>query len=160
MTVFDDIIRQYVVKNTDDVVEVKSLARDCPCCDKNTLSGILLESSCTYVLWCTACEVAAVGSEPMEVLRKMRHVKSNARKVEDFEEDRRRAANAEGYTEWGELVAAFHERTRMMLDLEKEVEEFKRCLAGRKEECPLIVKELKNKVYTGVFSRHLIEEGL
>lgn len=132
MKVFDDIIRKYVVKNTDDVVEVKSLARDCPCCDKNTLSGILLESSCTYVLWCAACEVAAVGSDPMEVLRKMRHVKSNARKVEDFEEDRRRVANAEGYAEWYDFVQEYHARGKRVRDLEQEVKELKNKVDGNK----------------------------
>lgn len=146
MKFFDNIIRNYVVKKTDDVVEIKTLVRECPCCGKNALSSVLLESSGTYVLWCTACEIAAVGWEPTEVLRQMRLVKRNARKVKDFEEDRRRVANAEGYEEWSDLMRVYHERTKRVFDLEQEVKELKMKLMMIKRGCPLIVEELKNKV--------------
>lgn len=81
----------------------------------------------------------------------MRSVKSNERMVEDFEEERRIKANAEGFAEWYDFVQEFHERTRKMIDLEREVEELKRRLKGHKEECPLhacplIMDALKDKM--------------
>lgn len=147
MKVFNNIIRNYLVKKTDNVVEIKTLVRECPCCGKNALSSVLLESSGTYVLWCTACEIAAVGREPMDVLHRMLLVKRNARRVKDFEEDRRRVANAEGYEEWSDLMQEYHERTKRVFDLEQEVKELKMKLTTIKMgTCPVVVEELKNKV--------------